>query len=429
MVQRGQSRATRFLCSIRTLARDLSCHYIPPMEEKADIRDTIPRLQQFVPHLYDQLVGLREGGTFEQARLRYSTTVDRLAVQGLGRRTASRVGDTDRYWAPTCEVLDEAMRLGFVERQQLPSARKYLDAHRNRHYRLTPIGLQAANQAVEDRAAFCDELAHAVYRAHPYFQRLIDVLKARPLACPEITEGDIEESRRSGKGTEHWTNYAIERLTHDELLTSQKASIRKTFISVVRRRFGSAREKQPTSKEMAEAINHAFAEAAMRLRGLSIGATELKMLKSWGSQLKLLDQSRYVPEFEGQNTIWLAADLSRDGDLRIRRRTLDRYVREVSAAIVDAYRAQARMSTSSLSAPYLPIFGVRAEAAFRCKVTRALVDLVIERITLGTMPELGVQLWLHLGNTRQPASEPVYRRGGSRRYEMTLQPIKPEGGG
>ena len=397
------------------------------MEKSAHIRDTIPRLQQLVPHMRDQLVGLRNGATFEQARLRYSTTVDRLVTQGLGRRTASRVGDKDAYWAPTREVLDEAMRLGFVERQQLPSARKYLDAHRNRHYSLTALGEQATNQAEKNIAAFFDELATAVYRAHPYFQRFIHILEAGSVACPEITEGAVEESRRSGNGTEHWIDYASGQLTKDNSAASQKDDIRKIFVSVVRRRFGRTREKKPTSKEMAEAINDAFAEAAIRLRGLSIGATDLKMLKSWGSQLKLLDQSRYVPEFEGQNVIWLAANLNRDGDFRIQRRTYSKHEREVSKAIVNAYRTQARAADSSLSAPYLAIYRVRAEAAFRCKVTRALVNLVIERLTVGSIPNLGVQLWLHLGTTRQPASEPVYRRGGNRRYEMTLHPVKSEG--
>ena len=397
------------------------------MKKSPDIRDTIPRLQQLVPHMRDQLVGLRNGVTFEQARLRYSTTVDRLVAQGLGRRTASRVGDKDRFWAPTREVLDEAMRIGFVERQQLPSARKHVDAHRDRHYSLTALGEQAANQAEKDISTFFDELAAAVYRAHPYFQRFIHILETGPLACPEVTEGDVEESRRSGKDTERWIDYASERLTQDKPSTSQKADIHEIIVSVVRRRFGRTREKHPTSKEMAEAINDAFAEAAIRLRGLSIGATDLKMLKSWGSQLRLLDQSRYVPEFKGQNVIWVAADLNGDGDFRIQRRTYHKHEREVSEAIVDAYRTQAREADSRLSAPYIPIYRVRAEAAFRCKVTRALVNLVIERIAVGGMPNLGVQLLLHLGTTRQPASEPVYRRGRSRRYEITLQPGKPEG--
>lgn len=392
------------------------------MKKPTDIRDSIPRLQQLVPHMRDQLSGLREGATFEQARLRYGATVNRLVAQGLGRRTASRVGDKDRYWAPTREVLDEAMRLGFVERQQLPSARRYVNAHRDRQHNLTALGHQAAEQAEMDMAAFYDRLSTAVYSAHPYFQNFIHILGVGPLACPEIAEGEVEEFRRSGKGTEHWISHASEQLTQHKLSSSQKDEIREVFVSVVRKRFGHAREKKPGNKEMAEALNDAFIEIAVRLRGLSIGATDLKILKSWGSQLRLLDQSRYVPEFRGQNVIWLAADINANDDLHIVRRTSDKHEREVSEAIVAAYRTQARAADSSLSAPYLPIYRVRAEAAFRCTVTRALVNLVIERLAAGSMPDLDVQVWLHLGTTRQPASEPVYRRGGNRRYEMTLQP-------
>ena len=105
-----------------------------PMSE---LRDNIPRLQQILPHMRDQLAGLCDGATFEEARQRYSANVEKLALQGVGRRTASRVGDKDAYWAPTADVLMEAIRLGFVEKQQVPSARRYVEAHRDRRYVLT----------------------------------------------------------------------------------------------------------------------------------------------------------------------------------------------------------------------------------------------------------------------------------------------------
>ena len=66
---------------------------------------------------------------------------------------------------------------------------------------------------------------------------------------------------------------------------------------------------------------------------------------------------------------------------------------------------------------------MRADAAFRCHVTRALVDLVIERLSDGAIADIPVQVRLHLGTTRQPVSEPLYRRGGNRRYELTIHPI------
>src|ERR1700759_2055829 len=106
----------------------------------AEIKDSIPRLQQLVAHMREQLIALREPQTFEKARLRYKRTVERLAIEGLGRRMMSRVADRDAYWSPTMEVLEEAMRLGFVRREQLPSARRYLEAYRDRVYELTDKG-------------------------------------------------------------------------------------------------------------------------------------------------------------------------------------------------------------------------------------------------------------------------------------------------
>ena len=386
------------------------------------LRDTIPRLQQLVPHMRDQLTGLRDGSTFEHARRRYAGTVDRLDSQGLGRRTASRVGGQDQYWRPTRDVLDEAMRLGFVERQQLPSSRRYVDAHRHRQHRLTQLGVEAAEEAETDMATFCDRLAAAVYDNHPYFRAFMEKLQDGPIGCPEVAEGAVEESRRRGENTEHWVEIASQRIPRQTASADNKARIRETIVAVVRHRFGQAPEEIPTSKQMAEALNDAYVEAALRLYGLKIGAIDLKTMKKWGSQLMLLDESRYVPAFAGQNIIWLAAEVRNDGVARIqRRRTLQDYERSVAEAVVDAYRTQAATEETSLRVPYLPIYRVRAQAAFQCQVTRALVDLVIERLADGSIPDLHAQAWLHLGTTRQPNSEPIYRRGGNRRYEITIQ--------
>ena len=273
-------------------------------------------------------------------------------------------------------------------------------------------------------AAFYDRLADAVYDHHPYFRAFIDTLQDGPIGCPEVAEGEVEESRRKDKNTEHWVEIASQRIHRQTTSGDNKARIREVIVAVVRHRFGQTPERLPTSKQMAEALNDAYIEAALRLCGLSIGAIDLKLMKKWGSQLMLLDESRYVPAFTGQNIIWLAADVSDNGVVRIPRRTLPNYERAVAPAVVAAYKAQAGTAETSLSAPYLPIYRVRAQAAFECRVTRALVDLVIERLAAGAIPDPHVQVWLHLGNTRQPDSEPIYRRGGSRRYEITIRSPK-----
>ena len=270
-------------------------------------------------------------------------------------------------------------------------------------------------------AAFCDRLAVAVYDNHPYFRAFIDTLQDGPIGCPEVAEGEIEESRRRGENTEHWVEIASQRIHRQTMAGDNSARIREAIVGVVRHRFGQTAERPPTSKQMAEAINDAYIEAALRLCDLSIGAIDLKVMKKWGSQLMLLDESRYVPAFTGQNIIWLAADVSGNGDVRIQRRTLQNCERSVAEAVVAAYKAQADTEKTSLRTPYLPIYRVRAQAAFECQVTRALVDLVIERLAAGSIPDLRAEAWLHLGTTQQPKSEPIYRRGGNRRYEITIQ--------
>jgi hypothetical protein len=394
-------------------------------------RETIPRLQQILPHMREQLAALRQGGgTFETARKLYSATVEKLALQGVGRRTASRVGDQDAYWSSTADMLMEAIRLGFVEREQVPSARRYLEAHRNRGYTLTPLGREMAQLAQEDIASFCDRLAAAIYEEHPYFQILIKRLQERPIACPEVSESEVESARRDGRGTQHWADYVAGKLRGENApgLHVDAAETRQTIVSIVRQRFGAGREAKPTGKELVKTINGAFAVCAFAAHGLPIGATDIDILKSWGSQLRVLDQSRYVPGYEGFNLIWLAADVDEGNPVKIRRRELGQYENGIAKSIIDCYWHQAAAADSSLSAPYLPIFQVRADAAFRCRVTRPLVDLVIERLSNGAINDIPVRVLLHLGTTHQPVSEPVYRRGGSRRYELTIQSNQLRGG-
>src|SRR3954452_6733742 len=116
--------------------------------------DSIPRVSHLAAHLRDQLTGMREGTTFEAARRRYEASAERLDLEGVGRRTASRVDEASAYWSPTAEVLGEAMRLGLVQREQLPSATRYVDAHRGREYRLTAAGQAAAELAGNDFPEF-----------------------------------------------------------------------------------------------------------------------------------------------------------------------------------------------------------------------------------------------------------------------------------
>jgi len=191
-------------------------------------------------------------------------------------------------------MLIEAMRLGFVEREQVPSARRYVETHRNRAYALTPLGREMAQLAQENIASFCDRLADAIYEEHPFFRALVKKLRAAPIACPEVSESEVDAAGREGRGTQHWAEYVGGKLSRENSpgVHVDTAEIRRTIVSIVRQRFGTKPETKPTSKELVKTINGAFAVCAFAAHGLSIGATDIEMLKSWGSQLRVLDQSR-----------------------------------------------------------------------------------------------------------------------------------------
>jgi hypothetical protein len=119
-------------------------------------------------------------------------------------------------------------------------------------------------------------------------------------------------------------------------------------------------------------------------------------MSNWGVQersLPLVDpQSRRDPASgcPGCNVIWLAADLERRNDHKLRpvRRGVAQQGRRVAEAIIRAYGQQSASSDSSLRSPYLPVHTVRAQAAFETGVTRALVDIVLAKLADGEYPDV-----------------------------------------
>lgn len=390
--------------------------------------DTIPRLTHLVAHLRKQLREMRTGpSTFEQARLRYRDAVTDLQLAGIGRQTASRVEEGAAYWSSTAEVLEEAMRLGFVTRAKLPSARRYVDAYRSQTYALTDAGSAAADLADDSPAEFVDEIAAAAIAAHPYFRVLLRLLSDGPLVVPTVTQGEVARLTAAGESSlASWSAWAANRvgaagasgadLDASVVIDDVAASLQERF---------GRRTSPPSAKSLAEALNDAFLAAALRARGLPIGATNFRSLRRWAVEMLLVDFSRHLRDFDGLDVTWLAADLDVDdiGTMTAHRRTAASRGDAVARALVDAYEHESgsrRQSGSTLASPYVPIHRVRAQAAFATRVTRALAELVLAQIVDGEREELGIEAQLHLTGEKPPASEPVYVRGGRRRYELTM---------
>lgn len=382
--------------------------------------DTIPRTHRIVDHSRDQLLGIAAGeSTFEECRLRYGRTQERLARERKGRVTASRVGENERNWAPTADLLSELMRLGAVERKPLPSARKFIDSYRDERYELTERGRALAEAAASGRSSYVDRIAEALIESHPHLQRLLAAAESGPIVCPVLGEGDIQRGPPVGKGTIGWAAWGAEMIGTGISATQ----VQQIIEAHLRRRFGQHPPEQPSNKAKAEATNDAFAVAGFTARGLALDATTIKTLLRWVNELLLADQSRYVPAFERRNVVWLATDLDygENGMPRPTRRGAAVHGEYVARALVDAYFTQAAAAGSSLVEPYLPVHRVRAQAAFERGVMRALVDLVLARLIDGDYPQLGVTAFAHIGTrSAWPGSEPPFRYQGRRRLELTM---------
>ena len=381
------------------------------------IRDTIPRLHRIVTHAGDQLRGMANGAaTFEACRVRYGDTQRRLAQEGKGRSTAPPAGisERERNWAPTRDCLSELMRLGAVIDKPLPSSKAFVDRYRNESYELTEFGLELA-ALTSDGVRFVDALSKGLIAAHPYLSALLLALEKAPIRCPTISEGEVERERAGIRG---WAMWAAERIGGE----TSPSAIENELAAHLDRRFGNPPTERPSNKALAETTNDALMVAAFAAHDVRLDAPTIKTLLRWGSELLLYDQSRYVPSHPDANVIWLAAGLTRglDGHLVPTRRGIAEYGERIARAIPIAYREQAYASSSSLAEPYLPIHQLRAQVAYECEVTRALCGLVLSKLADGEYPEVEVEVFLHIGTTGLPGSEPAFRHHGRRRLEVTM---------
>lgn len=377
------------------------------------VKDTIPRLHRIVDHPGDQLVGLAEGAnSFEECRRRYGRTSERLQSEGRGRATASRVSESERNWAPTRDLLQELIRWDAIEPAPMPSARRNLDAHRDRRYELTDKGRQLAELAQHDRGEFTTAVSKELLAAHPYFRALLEALAAGPVICPVPTEGDVARGRGGPRG---WAEWAAGLIGED----ADVAMIERLAAEHLERRFGARRGDRPSNKAIAETLTDAFAVAGFASHGINVDGPTIKTLQRWGTELLVFDQSRYLPRFPSTNVLWSACDLEPSSDgLRVRRRGRARFGASVAEALIDAYR-ELQESGQAIT---VPVHRIRAQAAFKTNVMRALVDLVLADLIDGRFPELQTKVLAFIGSCELPNSEPAFRHRQRVRLEVQMVP-------
>jgi len=390
-------------------------------------RDSIPRVQH-ISYFQAALEGIAEGLTFDVLRGCVRQVSNELSRRIGGGITASRLEDAYTLWSPTTDAIGELMKLDLVERRPLPSKRISVDAHRDTTYALTQSGKEIIEQSHGDGSAFRRALTPLLIKRHTYFSSLCAALVEEPILIPEYSEEELKEYKQTN---ESWTvklsEDAAERMRRSmKLANVSSGAVTAQIRGALEKRFPPGAE--PTTKDILDTTLDALVVASLEARGLLFDAITFNVLMSWGRQLFVIDESRYVHGMLGR-TIWSTADIKTlDDSITVSRRGLSEYGVRVANQLEIAYRDIADAISSDLGGPavrypYLEIFKVRALAAYRVGVNISLVDRVIAEIVEQTRPAT-FRIELQLGTSSWTFSEPPFRLG-SRRYYVIL--IKPEG--
>ncbi|MGH8542344.1 MAG: hypothetical protein ACREX3_01580 [Gammaproteobacteria bacterium] len=387
-------------------------------------RDTVPRVQH-VPYFQTLLDGVGEEQSFDELRMSLRQAAVDLTRRAGGRVAASRVGDAYTAWSTTADALGELMRLGLVERKPLPSKRDNVDAHRASRFALTAEGQRLEEETRRKESAFRAAIAPLLIQSHPYFAAVLDLLAHGPLVLPEYTE----EMLRGFKDADgHWIPHLgadaaarIQRSMPGATTSADEVTARLTV--GLRRRFTSGTAPRP--KAVLDTVQDILVAATLTAFELKIDAVTFNVLASWGSYLYVLSESRYVAGVAGR-VMWETADITRTGEgIVVQWRGLKAFGDRVAKELAQAYRelADDKVGGEPGYFPYVPIYEVRALAAYRVGVSDQIVDRVIAELADQTRPAaFRVELALGAGNWQATSERPF--RLGERRYYVIL--IKPE---
>ena len=370
--------------------------------------DTIPR----VTHLTQfeaVLDGLDEGLTFDGLRRRLCQVATDLARLNGGREPSGH--PEYRMWSPTKDAIEELMRLGWVEKRPLPSARHRVDAYRRSQFALTDKGRQwiAISSAGKAREA----LGQALIRQHTYFREYLTRLMMGPLFIPEFIEADIEAGATPG-------SFSYESLA-SEVARRVKASpagkngvipsITDSLVKYVQRRFS---KRQPKNrKALLDAVQDAVLMGVLRSEDLRADPASFVIISSWSRELFITGTSRYVAESPGGWLHWAAAEFIVEGEnVNYVRRSLTKSAAQV-LGILRSVAGELKTPGTEL----VKVYPLRGTVAFRCGVANEIVDRVLTDLVTKKRPS-PYEVKVSAGALIDPPASEWPLSIGGRRYHL-----------
>ena len=382
----------------------------------------VPRLHR-LSHLEVVLLEAQRGASFERMR-EALLAATRNTSEGLsGTGVVSGLHDEYTYWSPTQEALSELMRLGWMVQAPVPSSRQYVDAYRASTYKVTAEGEEvlqvvSTNNGVA-KAQYLDALTRSLAGTHPGFAQLIAVANEQPLLIPEYTQERISALNGSGALTASLARDVISRMVEHwppDLAEPIEGDLAKSLDAALSRRFPKDRVRQPSQKDVLDTVDDAVLGFVAKARGIRLDPISFNVCMAWASQLAVLEQSRYVQGWPGR-TVWATAHIGEHG---ISRRGFADAEEEVVAEIRNGFRDLLESTVEGRASGYLPIYRVRAQAAFVAKANLRLVDMILERILSGRI-KASYEVKVALGRgTPPPRSERVFTHEGRRFFDILI---------
>jgi hypothetical protein len=361
----------------------------------------IPRLQE----LSFLTVAMREaavGATFDEIRRSLIEHMTDLRQQQAptGNHAAFRlaVHYPGRYVDNTTAALGELMKLGFLEREALPSTAAAAAAYQRRTFVPTVAGRVWAEQNAggsADRTAGFDLLLRELWRLHPQLSGYLRLLAAGPLVLPtarwsEAVPAELDPS--PGAARMGYINFLAARAaravdagvtgwdgTQDQIASAIRSYLDDRFKAAERRKTGTPYAR---NRDFVGACEEALVSFAFKQAGVKLDYISLEILRRWTRVLGVANFSYYVPGPPALR-LWATAefDVDVDGQLRsVRRRSLIDHGDAVIDGLPDAIE-QARRSAPDST--WVPIYRVRAAIAMRLALNDATVDAAIREYIAG----------------------------------------------
>lgn len=360
----------------------------------------IPRLQElsFLTQAMHEAVA---GATFDEIRrsLVEHMTEMRRQQAPTGNHAAFRlaVHNPGRYVDNTTAALGELMKLGFLDKEALPSTATAAAAYQRRTFVPTAVGRAWAEQNAggpADRAAGFDTLLRELWRLHPQLSGYLRLLAAGSFVLPTARWREAVPAAGDTPGADRlrYVDFLAARAaaavtagvtgwngTQEQITAAVRGYLDDRFRAAERRKIGTPYAR---NRDFVGACEEALVSFAFKQAGVKLDYISLEILRRWTRVLGVANFSYYVPGPPALR-LWATADFDDDVDGRlraVRRRRLAEHGDAVIDGLPDAIEQARRASPDST---WVPIYRVRAAIASRLGLNDATVDAAIRELIAG----------------------------------------------